>query len=75
MYCTYIPVNNIIIMCLDTLASNTGRNHGSTSLFEQKLGKSIKWLACCHHNGALQIYNILEAPGPRAGMGIYFGAL
>ena len=71
-----IPDNNIIGMCWDTTASNTGRRQGSATLFEEELGRVIMWLACRHHIGELHIKHAdVEVRGDWAGMGITFGAL
>ena len=63
-----IPANNIIGMCWDTTASNTGRNQGSATLFEQELGRGIMWLVCRHHIGELHIKHAdVEVRGAWAG--------
>jgi hypothetical protein len=36
-------------LCFDTTASNTGHRAGTCSFIEQKLGKSLLFLACRHH--------------------------
>lgn len=50
-----IPGTNIIGMCFDTTASNTGVNQGSGTYVEADLEKACLWLACRHHIGERHI--------------------
>ena len=64
-----IPHENIIGMCWDTTASNTGRQQGSATLFKQELNRHILWLACRHHIGELHIKHAdIATRGAWAGM-------
>lgn len=40
---------NIVALCCDTTASNTGRINGAASLLEKKLEKDLLYLPCRHH--------------------------
>ncbi len=46
---------NILGMCWDTTASNTGVRQGSASLFELVLQRPMLWITCRHHIGELHI--------------------
>ena len=71
-----IPANNIIGMCWETMASNTGRCQGFATLFEKELGRGIMWPAYRHHIGELHIKRAdVEVRGAWAGMGTTFSAL
>ena len=50
-----IPGDNIIGMSWDTTSSNTGKNLGSATLFEQDVGHRLLWLGCRHHIGELHV--------------------
>ena len=50
-----IPSESIVGMSWDTTTSNTGRNLGSSTLFEKEIGRGILWLACRHHIGELHV--------------------
>lgn len=41
--------NEVVGMCFDTTAVNTGRWAGACTLLEEFLGKKLLWLACRHH--------------------------
>lgn len=41
--------NNIVGMCFDTTASNTGVYNGACTLFEDKIEKKLLYFACRHH--------------------------
>ena len=59
-----IPHNSIIGMSWDTTASNTGQLRGSSTVFEQEMGRGLLWLACRHHMGELHVKHAdIEARG------------
>lgn len=41
--------DEVVGMCFDTTASNTGPNSGACVLLEQIIGKNLLYLACRHH--------------------------
>ncbi len=42
-------LNNVIGLCFDTTASNTGRLKGSAAIIKSTVDHSVLWLACRHH--------------------------
>ena len=63
-----IPIDNIIAMCWDTTASNTGVRKGSATLFEKYIKKAILWLGCKHHIGEVHISHVnIRVRGPTKG--------
>jgi len=42
-------VDQVVALCFDTTASNTGYRSGACSLIEHKLNKDLLFLACRHH--------------------------
>lgn len=47
--------DNLVGMCFDTTASNTGPHNGAAALLENELGKSLLWIACRHHVAELHV--------------------
>ncbi|GBM61456.1 hypothetical protein AVEN_96566-1 [Araneus ventricosus] len=43
-------VNQVIAMTFDTTSVNTVHLNGTCTLLEDKNGRDLLWLACCHHN-------------------------
>lgn len=41
--------SQVVGMCFDTTASNTGRHNGVCTLLEQAVDRNLLWLACRHH--------------------------
>ena len=63
-----IQIDNIIAMCWDTTASNTGVHKGSATLFEKYIKKAILWLGCRHHIGEVPIRHVnIRVRGPTKG--------
>ena len=59
---------DVIGMCFDTTASNTGRLSGACTLLEQSLGRDVLWLACRHHMFEVLLANAFnECFGPTTG--------
>ena len=52
--------DDVIALVFDTMASNTGRVHGCSALFEESLQRSILWLACRHHIYELHIKHVTD---------------
>ena len=40
---------DVVGMCFDTTALNTGKHNGACTLLEQNVGRNLLWLACRHH--------------------------
>ena len=61
-----IPLNQIIAMCFDTTASNTGEHEGACKhYFEDTIARAVLWLACRHHIGELHIKHVdIRIRGP-----------
>ncbi len=67
-----IQKSSIIGTSWDTTSSNTGKNRGSATLFENEMGRSLLWLACRHHIGELHIQHADEkVRGPSKGLYYY----
>ena len=41
--------NQVVALCFDTTASNTGHRRGACVQIEQKLNQDLLYLACRHH--------------------------
>ena len=54
-------LKNVIGLCFDTTASNTGRFKGSATTIESTIGKSVLWLACRHHVYELHVKHVSDS--------------
>lgn len=64
----WITLQSYIGMCFDTTSVNTGRLNGACTLLEQKLGRSLLYLACRHHIFELPVAAIFNSMyGPSNG--------
>lgn len=52
--------DKVSAMCFDTTSVNTGKNNGTCALLEQKLDKTLLYLACRHHIMELIIGAVFE---------------
>ncbi|CAH1099025.1 unnamed protein product [Psylliodes chrysocephalus] len=52
--------DNIIGMSFDTTWSNTGLIQGACTRIERELGRTLLWLACCHHIHELILKGVFE---------------
>ncbi len=52
-----IPKENIVGLCWDTTASNTGAYKGSATLFERYTGHACFWIGCRYHIGERHIHH------------------
>ena len=48
-------LENIVGICFDTTASNTGNKKGEATLIKIELKRPLLWLACCHNHNELHI--------------------
>ena len=53
-----LPLQQIIALCYDTTASNSGKLKGSVKLVEAIVKHACLWLACRHHVGELHIKHV-----------------
>lgn len=53
--------DNIIGVCFDTTAGNTGARQGAAILIESELKRALLYLACCHHHCELHIKHAFTA--------------
>lgn len=57
--------NDIVGICFDTTASNTGSKNGACILLEKLMGKHLLYFACRHHMHEViigEIYSVLLGP-------------
>lgn len=54
-------LKNVIGLCFDTTASNTGRLKGSATLIESTVGHSVLWLACRHHVYEVHVKHVSDS--------------
>ena len=54
----HLPLEQIIGLCYDTTASNSGKEKGSVKLVEAIVKHACLWLACRHHVGELHIKHV-----------------
>ncbi|KAK3882971.1 hypothetical protein Pcinc_012692 [Petrolisthes cinctipes] len=60
---------DVIGLCFDTTAANTGRCNGACILIEQKLGRDLFHLACRHHILELMLGAVFAAAASSASSG------
>jgi hypothetical protein len=53
--------DNIIGVCFDTTAGNTGARQGAAILIKSELKRALLYLACCHHHCELHIKHAFTA--------------
>lgn len=64
-------LSDVIGMCFDTTASNTGSAEGACILFEKFIGRNLLYFAHCHHIYELIIVGVLTSLfGPSNGTNI-----
>ncbi|XP_065665116.1 uncharacterized protein LOC136086720 [Hydra vulgaris] len=54
-------LEDIVGICFDTTASNTGNKKGAATLIEIELKRPLLWLACRHHHNELHIKHAFTA--------------
>ena len=67
-------VGDIVGMCLDTTASNTGPRNGACVLLEQLMGRHVLYFACQHHMHEViigEIYSVLLGPSHRPNISLF----
>ena len=65
--------DDIVGMCFDTTASNTGVNSGACVLLQKLLGRNLMYFACRHHMHEViigEVFTVLFGPtrGPNVGL-------
>ena len=65
---TWSCESQVIGMCFDTTAANTGKVKGACKLLEVALGRNLLWLACRHHMFEVLLADVFTAcQGPSTG--------